>query len=107
SGKLVPLVERWNGTAWSVQASPAGRGGSLAGVSCTSATACTAVGTTTNAAGLTAGLAEQWNGLSWRNVPTPQIPNSPYAVLSAVSCSSATACTAVGSTTAPGFGTLG
>ena len=65
-----------------------------------------AVGTTTNAAGATAALAEQWNGLSWRIVPTPPVPNSPYAVLSAVSCSAASACTAVGSTTAPGSGTL-
>src|SRR5690242_18204475 len=41
------LIERWNGTSWSILASPnpAGATGSyLNGVSCTSATSCLAVG---------------------------------------------------------------
>jgi hypothetical protein len=102
----LPLVERWNGAAWSVQPTPAGRGGSLAGVSCVSAGSCIAVGTTSDATGATVALAEIWNGITWKIVPTPSVPNAPYAVLSAVSCTSDTACTAVGSETAPGFGTL-
>jgi len=106
SGLAVPLVERWDGSAWSVQPTPAGRGGSLAAISCTGASTCTAVGATSNVAGSTVALAEQWNGVNWTIVATPGIPGAPYTVLSAVSCSAATACTAVGSDTAPGFGAL-
>jgi len=102
----LPLVERWNGSAWTVQPTPAGRGGSLAGVSCVSAGSCVAVGTTSDSTGATVALADVWNGLTWKIVATPSVPNAPYAELSAVSCSAATACTAVGSATAPGFGTL-
>jgi hypothetical protein len=102
----LPLVERWDGTAWHLEPSPAGRGGSLAGVSCASANSCVAVGSTSDASGTTVALAERWNGASWTIVPTPLVPNAPFTVLSAVSCSAASACTAVGSTTAPGFGTV-
>jgi hypothetical protein len=106
SALALPLVERWDGTAWSVEPSPAVGGGSLAGVSCVTASSCVAVGTTSDASGSTIALAEVWNGVSWTIVPTPAVPNAPFTVLSAVSCSAATACTAVGSTTAPGFGTV-
>jgi hypothetical protein len=106
AGVALPLIERWNGSAWNVQDSPAGRGGSLTGISCVSTTDCTAVGTTSDAAGATVTLAEQWDGVKWIVEPTPSIPGAPYAVLSAVSCSAAAACTAVGATTAAGFGTL-
>lgn len=106
AGLALPLVEHWDGNAWSVQPSPAGRGGSLAGISCTASSACTAVGATSNVAGSTVALAERWNGVDWTIVPTPGIATAPYTVLSAVSCSAASACTAVGSTTAPGFGAV-
>jgi hypothetical protein len=101
-----PLVERWDGSAWHLEPSPAGRGGSLAGVSCASANSCVAVGTTSDASSTTVALADRWNGASWTIVPTPPVPDAPFTVLSAVSCSAASACTAVVSTTAPGFGTV-
>ncbi len=106
AGMGLPLIERWDGSIWSVQASPVGRGGSLAGVSCVSATACMAVGATSNAAGSTVSLAERWDGVTWSIVPTPAIAGAPFTILSAVSCSAAAACTAVGSTTAPVFGAV-
>jgi len=56
----VTLAERWNGTRWSIQTTPNPAGGSnsmLNGVSCASATACTAVGGSSNGT-----LAEGWNG---------------------------------------------
>ena len=60
----VALAERWNGTRWSIQHTPNPAGGSdstLYGVSCASATACTAVGGSFNGTtGVT--LAERWNG---------------------------------------------
>ena len=93
------LAERWNGTAWKVQPTPNPTGGNgyliLDGVSCTSATACTAVGFHPNATVVT--LAVQWNGTVWKVQPTPNPAGAVSSQLSGVSCASATACTAVGS----------
>ena len=53
------MAERWNGTAWAMQSIPNPNGsGQLNGVSCTSASACTAVGYY----GGYVTLAERWNG---------------------------------------------
>jgi hypothetical protein len=94
-GAGTTLIESWNGTSWSVVPSPtAGTAGSfLYGVSCASATACTAVGFYyTSGARWT--LVESWNGTSWSVVPSPSPATDNY--LNGVSCVSATACTAVG-----------
>jgi hypothetical protein len=93
------LVERWNGTAWAIQKAPSPGGvfGSyLDGVSCTSASACTAVGYYYNGGVSPLALAERWNGTAWAIQPTPT-PGS--VVLEAVSCTSASSCTATGFTT--------
>jgi hypothetical protein len=92
-----PLVERWNGTRWKIQQAPK-RGPlesfALYGVSCTSAKACTAVGSN----GQDATLAEHWNGVKWSTQRTPDINGySPY--LGAVSCTSPKSCRAVGNYT--------
>ena len=59
---------------------PAGRATAiLAGVSCTSATACTAVGNYRNSAGKLVTLAERWNGTSWTIQPTPNPTGAPAA----------------------------
>jgi hypothetical protein len=91
------LIESWNGTSWSVAPSPSGGGisSTLEGVSCASATACTAVGshyspfTKSNRIQI-----ESWNGTSWSVVHGPNRGSDPY--LDSVSCASATACTAAG-----------
>jgi hypothetical protein len=104
-----PLVEHWDGTAWAIQASPAftgfapplpGFGASLTGVSCTSDTACTAVGSFLNPT-IRQALVERWDGSQWsiQNTPTP--PGSQGYQLNAVSCASATDCTAVGQSYSP------
>ena len=93
-----PLAERWDGTSWRIQAAPSPLGRPLSGffaVSCTSATACTAVGAQTDATGTTA-LAERWDGRSWRVQATPSPDGSAVAEFFAVSCTSASACTAGG-----------
>jgi len=97
---LLPLTETWNGTAWTIHQAPLPSGsnhGQLSGVSCTSATACTAVGQ--RQAGATTGtLAEEWNGSAWtaQSTPDPAGPGG-LSVLSAVSClSGGKDCTAVG-----------
>jgi hypothetical protein len=98
AGKNVTLAEAWDGTSWSIQATPnpAGeRRGSLQAVSCGSATACTATGSYQAAGGRYATLAEAWDGTSWSIQPTPS-PSATRNTLSAVSCTSPTACIAVG-----------
>jgi hypothetical protein len=99
SNVAVTLAERWNGTAWAVQATPnpVGTNGSeLSGVSCTSATACTAVGAYYLAYGVPVALAERWNGTAWVIQATRNPGGTNGSYLSGVSCTSATACTAVG-----------
>jgi hypothetical protein len=96
---LVTLAETWNGTSWTIQATPTPTGAqnsSLSGVSCTSATSCTAVGNYTNSGGTEVTLAETWNGTTWTAQTTPN-PTGTSASLSGTSCTSGTACTAVGS----------
>ena len=99
SGVEVTLAEAWNGTSWSVQATPnpsGALGSVLAGVSCTSAHACTAVGQYLNSSGVDLTLAEKWNGTSWSIETTPNPTGAHGSLLDGVSCSSATKCTAVG-----------
>src|SRR5947209_6096110 len=86
---------------WAVQTTPNpdGKQNQLQAVSCTSVTACTAVGF---AAGKS--LAERWDGTGWSAQTTvnPARVTAPVALFG-LSCPSTTACTAVGST---GTGTL-
>ncbi len=62
------LIEHWNGTRWSVVATPSGGAGNLLGVSARSSTDVWAVGN----AGSNQ-VIEHWNGVSWSVVtdPTP------------------------------------
>jgi hypothetical protein len=87
------LVERWNGAAWSIQSTlnPNRFNNALDGLSCSSATACTAVGS-----GVNAPLAERWNGTDWTIQSTPKPAGTQPVVLISVSCPTATDCTAVG-----------
>jgi len=103
------LAERWNGSSWAIQTTPNPSGATssqLSGVSCTAATACTAVGTYTNNAAAQLTLAESWNGTSWAIQTTPNPSGATTIQLNGVSCSAATACTAVGSYLSSGFQTL-
>lgn len=92
----VTLAETYDGTVWTVMPTPDVAGATdneLLGVSCSSLTACTAVGFSQNRRGATRTLAERWNGAAWSIQPTPFVLRSGLA---AVSCPSAAACTAVG-----------
>jgi hypothetical protein len=104
TGDDAALAERWDGSTWTVQPTPdiAGSTGSgLAGVSCTSATACTAVGYNDISAGPRVTLAEAWNGRTWSVQDTPS-PAGGSSGLNAVSCHSGRACAAVSSLAADG-----
>lgn len=100
------LVERWNGTAWTIRRTPNPSGAAssnLFGISCSSGTACTAVGHSVDATGHDASLAERWDGASWSIQPTPNPLGAADSDLWGVSCTSDTVCTAVGSSS---LGTL-
>jgi hypothetical protein len=97
----VTLAERWNGRKWVVQPTPNPSGNQdseLAGVSCPSATSCTAAGDYDNRSSTDVTLAEHWNGTKWtlQSTPNPNPSDAGASALKGVSCSSATACTAVG-----------
>jgi len=99
SGLDVTFEEAWNGSAWALQATPSPTGtqnSHLLGVSCMSAAACLAVGSFTGGSGVSVLLAERWDGTSWTIQATPLPTGAQNSVLTAVSCSSANACTAVG-----------
>jgi len=91
----LPLVEHWNGSIWELQQVPVSadirlNGGQLSGVSCTSSTACMAVGSGGDGG---ESLLERWNGSTW------SITRAPDFVLEealGVSCTSSTDCVAVG-----------
>jgi hypothetical protein len=73
AGKFVALADRWNGTAWAVQrvAKPSGGTPVFGAVSCTAATACTAVGSRyQHGSTKRLTLAERWNGTRWAVQPT-------------------------------------
>jgi hypothetical protein len=98
------LVEVWNGSTWSVVASPNPTTGqsSLLSVSCANRSFCIAVGKTV-IAGSYSKLIENWNGANWSIVNTGP---APYSILDGVSCSSTVRCLAVGNS-APGGGHVG
>ena len=93
------LIEQWNGSSWSVVASPglaAGvAGNELDGVSCVSSTFCQAVGANFFTSADSSTLVDQWNGTFWSTVSSPNVAGSDN-YLSAVSCSGVSFCMAVG-----------
>lgn len=107
-GNVDALAEVRSRAVWTIQAVPNPAGAldsELNAVSCSAATACTAVGYSDNSLQSTSvTLAEAWNGATWSTQPTPNPAGASDVVLSAVSCSSASACTAVGSYTSVAYG---
>ena len=85
------LAERWNGTAWTVQATPATPFEGFSGVACPAAMSCTAVGQDFGPM-----LAETWNGTAWAPQTLAEPTESEYSSLTGVSCTTPAACTAVG-----------
>src|ERR1043166_455445 len=67
-----PIIEHWNGVAWSVSANPVTSVGSLAGVVVVSANDVWAVGT-----GVTGDedstLTLHWDGAAWSLIPSPNV----------------------------------
>jgi hypothetical protein len=98
-GEQIALIERWDGAAWSMTTAPTPAGAlvsSLAGVSCTAADACTAVGSYTDQAGDELALAERWDGISWALESVPSPAGESGVSLNGVSCTGPSNCVAVG-----------
>jgi hypothetical protein len=101
-----PESGHWNGTSWTVAPMPRPRHPAqsitLAAVSCSGQGFCLAVGDYSYGVRAMPGpgardrtLAERWNGSSWRVIGSVNVDR--WNQLSAVSCTSPRACTAVGS----------
>lgn len=99
-GTVRTLIERWNGTTWTIAASPNRAGAisnALVGITCASATSCFAVGTTqATATSPAVTLIVRWNGISWTIVASPNAPGATGNFLHAVSCVGPNRCFAVG-----------
>lgn len=95
-----PLVERWNGEWFTAErvARPAGAGeGSIAAVSCISASSCRAVGVFTNRAGVARPLMEYWSGRAWSVERVAMPAGAAGLSLVSVSCMARKRCVSVGS----------
>src|SRR6266536_1501367 len=94
------LIERWNGSQWSIMrgpAPPAHTHADLSGISCSGASSCIAVGASGNSDGLhLRTLVERWNGSQWVIVKSPNPVGATYSFLSSISCPSSSNCWAVG-----------
>ena len=100
-----PFSETWNGSAWTLQATPApttGTGSFLSSVSCVGQTFCQAVGENIEGSSTDVqNLIETWNGSGWSI--DANVPNAAPDALTGIDCFSTTSCTSVGSTN-PGPG---
>ena len=67
------IIEHWNGTSWSVVASPdvSTVSNDLTSVSCVRSTFCVAAGYTISSSFVEQTLIEQWNGTAWNVVTSP------------------------------------
>jgi hypothetical protein len=95
------LIEHWDGSAWTLVASPntsTSDGNFLYGVSCTSSSQCWAVGDdTVMNFGVAHPLIEQWNGTAWTIYSSPLAnPVATDGILSSVTCTAVSDCWAVG-----------
>ena len=89
-----PLVQRWDGTSWSIIPSPNPPNSfdsELAGVTCAAPTRCTAVGISDHGT-----LVQRWDGTSWSIRRSPNPTGSTGAALTGVACPSTTRCFAAG-----------
>jgi hypothetical protein len=104
SDVLVTLSEVWNGTSWTIAATPnpTPRHGSaflLDGVSCTAPDACRAVGDWEGfdrAGAVGAPFAEVWNGAVWKLQSMPNPKGYGGGIPNGISCSGSRGCVAIG-----------
>jgi hypothetical protein len=103
------LIERWDGTSWTVVSSPNGSNTQtnvLFGVSCMSASDCWAAGYQ-SASNLSQTLIERWDGTSWMIASSANSSATENNALHAVTCVPASDCWAVGDYAMGTFSTVG
>ena len=95
-GGIAPLAEYFDGTSWTVQipVSPGGTTAFLSSVSCPTPKLCMAVGYVVSGSTVKP-LVEESDTATWKILPTPQPPDSFWAILTSVS-STDQDCIAVG-----------
>ena len=92
------LVERWNGTSWTVVTSPNSlitQTNRLLNVTCASASECWTVGYSNNGS-VDQTLIERWNGSAWSIATSPNADAAQNNTLASVTCASASECWSVG-----------
>jgi hypothetical protein len=94
NGAQQALTEHWNGTAWSIVASPTVLNSTLNGVAATSTSDVWAAGSFLTSGSVQQALFEHWNGHRWAQVKSPA--TGPGTVISGVAAVSATDIWAVG-----------
>jgi hypothetical protein len=104
----VSLAERWDGTGWHIQPTPnpplpqfAFHLTVLNAVACTSASACTTVGSSMSSLSTPVTLAQHWNGTTWAIQATPNRAGAAASGLFSAACTSPRSCMAVGGTSSP------
>jgi len=92
------LIERWDGTSWTIVNSPNTntRSNVLLGVTCGSASDCWAVGDYAFTGSVLQTLIERWDGTSWEIVSSPNTSTTQSNLLYSVTCGPASDCWAVG-----------
>jgi hypothetical protein len=95
------VIETWNGSSWTLlpltPSTPPTYASFLTGVSCFSATSCTAVGGTwTNATPNISTVVLNWNGQSWTVANSSNAPGAFQTSLGGVDCLTNWSCVAVG-----------
>ncbi len=116
------IVERWNGTSWTVAPAPHpfGRdlGLSTSALACTSPTRCLAVWSSLWAADRQDGptppnagfppVSQVWNGSNWTDaaMPNPSLASGRFNIFTSASCVEANDCVAVGTTVDEGQPTM-
>jgi RHS repeat-associated protein len=99
------LAERWDGSGWSIQATPVPSGAKdsveLRDVACEGTSSCRAVGTYVTAVKNEEPSEEKtlemaWNGSEWALQPTPNPEGKALSQLSGISCAAQGSCEAVG-----------
>lgn len=98
NGNFAALIDSWDGTTWSIIASPASAGASqgLQSVDCVSPSDCWAVGNSSAGPGAPQALIENWNGSTWTASQPATLSGAQSAELAGVSCTSTALCWAVG-----------
>jgi hypothetical protein len=104
TNKAHALLLTLNGGSWTAAAAPIPANspdnqGDLFGISCSSPSACTAVGNYSDSAGHSQGALLTLAGTAWTAAEAPlpaDAATNPFTALSAVSCSSAATCVAAG-----------